>query len=244
MPCIGAYVTHASNAPCPLETPHVAGTETARKRPRAAKATVHGRRKRAPSTPSPHMELLDAQLRDDPAAVRVRVPRQLAAALDGSVDRQSVERAPLAWCLVALQYNKATVAKVFKLLCASGRVAQCGALVAAAAHQPEEVTVRKSLMLLLRACCVQAHGFALGSGSGWEWGEGILSDAAAAGLLRAGARGGRGRAARRRRHRRRHPGRWWWWRRWWRRGGGASHRVCGGAAALARPGALLLTYSG
>ena len=104
-----------------------------------------------------HMELLDAQLRDDPAAVRVRVPRQLAAALDGSVDRQSVERAPLAWCLVALQYNKATVAKVFKLLCASGRVAQCGAIVAAAAHQPEEVTVRKSLMLLLRACCVQAH---------------------------------------------------------------------------------------
>ena len=103
------------------------------------------------------MELLDAQLRDDPAAVRVRVPRQLAAALDGSVDRQSVERAPLAWCLVALQYNKATVAKVFKLLCASGRVAQCGAIVAAAAHQPEEVTVRKSLMLLLRACCVQAH---------------------------------------------------------------------------------------
>ena len=103
------------------------------------------------------MELLDAQLRHDPAAVRVRVPRQLAAALDGSVDRQSVEGAPLAWCLVALQYNKATVAKVFKLLCASGRVAQCGAIVAAAAHQPEEVTVRKSLMLLLRACCVQAH---------------------------------------------------------------------------------------
>jgi hypothetical protein len=103
------------------------------------------------------MELLDAQLRDDPAAVRVRVPRQLAAALDGPVDRQSVERAPLAWCVVALQYNKATVAKVFKLLCASGRVAQCGAIVAAAAHQPEEVTVRKSLMLLLRACCVQAH---------------------------------------------------------------------------------------
>ena len=91
------------------------------------------------------------------AAVRVRVPRQLAAALDGPVDRQSVERAPLAWCVVALQYNKATVAKVFKLLCASGRVAQCGAIVAAAAHQPEEVTVRKSLMLLLRACCVQAH---------------------------------------------------------------------------------------
>ena len=115
------------------------------------------------------MELLDAQLRDDPAAVRVRVPRQLAAALDGPVDRQSVERAPLAWCLVALQYNKATVAKVFKLLCASGRVAQCGALVAAAAHQPEEVTVRKSLMLLLRACCVQAHGLALGSGSGSGW---------------------------------------------------------------------------
>ena len=118
-------------------------------------------RQRAVSAPAGqaklHMELLDAQLRDDPAAVRVRVPRQLAAALDGSVDRQSVERAPLAWCLVALQYNKATVAKVFKLLCASGRVAQCGAIVAAAAHQPEEVTVRKSLMLLLRACCVQAH---------------------------------------------------------------------------------------
>lgn len=113
---------------------------------------------RAVSAPASfHMELLDAQLRDDPAAVRLRVPRQLAAALDGSVDRQSVERAPLAWCLVALQYNKATVAKVFKLLCASGRVAQCGAIVAAAAHQPEEVTVRKSLMLLLRACCVQAH---------------------------------------------------------------------------------------
>ena len=106
---------------------------------------------------SRQMELLDAQLRDDPAAVRARVPRQLAAALDGSVDRQSVERAPLAWCLVALQYNKATVAKVFKLLCASGRVAQCGAIVAAAAHQPEELTVRKSLMLLLRACCVQVH---------------------------------------------------------------------------------------
>ena len=188
------------------------------------------------------MELLDAQLRDDPAAVRVRVPRQLAAALDGSVDRQSVERAPLAWCLVALQYNKATVAKVFKLLCASGRVAQCGALVATAAHQPEEVTVRKSLMLLLRACCVQAHGLGSGSGSYWEWGEGILSDAAATRLLRAGTRGGRGRAARRRRQRRHHPGRWWWWR--WRRGGCASHRVCGGAAAVARPGALLLTYSG
>ena len=61
---------------------------------------------------SRQMELLDAQLRDDPAAVRARVPRQLAAALDGSVDRQSVERAPLAWCLVALQYNKATVAKL------------------------------------------------------------------------------------------------------------------------------------
>ena len=103
------------------------------------------------------MELLDAQLRDNPAAVRVRVPRELATALDGPVDRQSIARAPLAWCLVALQYNKATVAKVFKLLCASGRLAQCGALIAAAAHQPEELTVRKSLMLLLRACCVQAH---------------------------------------------------------------------------------------
>ena len=107
--------------------------------------------------PTPSMELLDAQLGDDPAAVRVRVPRQLAAVLDGPVDRQSIERAPRAWCLVALQYNKATVAKVFKLLCASGKVVQCGALITEAVHQPEELTVRKSLMLLLRACCVQAR---------------------------------------------------------------------------------------
>ena len=155
------------------------------KRPRERAAAI--------PTPSAPMELLDAQLRDDPAAVRVRVPRQLAAALDGPVDRQSVERAPLAWCVVALQYNKATVAKVFKLLCASGRVAQCGAIVAAAAHQPEEVTVRKSLMLLLRACCVQAHEEAEAGVRGCA-ATGAATGAASPG---GGARGGGAAVARR-----------------------------------------------
>jgi hypothetical protein len=165
-----------------ISTP-VAGVAATRRRERAA----------AIPTPSAPMELLDAQLRDDPAAVRVRVPRQLAAALDGPVDRQSVERAPLAWCVVALQYNKATVAKVFKLLCASGRVAQCGAIVAAAAHQPEEVTVRKSLMLLLRACCVQAHEEAEAGVRGCA-ATGAATGAASPG---GGARGGGAAVARR-----------------------------------------------
>ena len=103
------------------------------------------------------MEQLQSQLSANPTGCRVKVSPRLAALLDGTVSRESVELLPQAWCLVALQYNKATVSKVFKLLCTSGKIAQCGALVAEAVHQPEEVTVRKSLMLLLRTCCLHAH---------------------------------------------------------------------------------------
>ena len=114
------------------------------------------------------MKAIDRQLAADPLSLaRTRLPAQLAARLDASIDRASVEQTPRAWCLLALQWKKPGAQKVFRTLLDTGLMGSCAALAAAAVHGYGEVTDRTCLALLLRACLQHAsEEVARGASSG------------------------------------------------------------------------------
>ena len=103
------------------------------------------------------MEQLDHHLATNPLSlVRTRLPAQLAARLDASIDRAIVEKTPRAWCLLALQWKKPGAQKVFRTLLEAGLMGSCALLAAAAVHGYGEATDKTCLALLLRACLQHA----------------------------------------------------------------------------------------